>query len=50
MAYVPSAARWPLEVHLAPHRDVPTSAALDDAERDELAAVYLDLLGRLDRY
>ncbi len=37
-------------MHLAPHRDVPDLAALDDAERDELATVYLELLGRLDRY
>jgi UDPglucose--hexose-1-phosphate uridylyltransferase len=49
-AYVPFAARWPVEVHLAPHRDVPDLAALDDDERDELATVYHDLLGRLDRY
>ncbi|MFZ5871595.1 MAG: galactose-1-phosphate uridylyltransferase [Actinomycetota bacterium] len=49
-AYVPAAARWPVEVHLAPHRDVPDLAALDDAERDELAVVYLDLLKRLDRF
>jgi UDPglucose--hexose-1-phosphate uridylyltransferase len=49
-AYVPAAARWPVEVHLAPHRDVPDLPALDDAERDELARVYLDLLRRLDRY
>ena len=40
----PYAARWPVEVHLAPHRDVPDLAALDDDERDELAEVYLDLL------
>ena len=49
-AYVPYAARWPLEVHLAPHRDVPDLVALDDAEREELAVVYLDLLRRLDRF
>jgi UDPglucose--hexose-1-phosphate uridylyltransferase len=49
-AYVPYAARWPVEVHLAPHRDVPDVVALDAAERDELADVYLDLLARLDRY
>jgi len=49
-AYVPAAARWPVEVHLAPHRDVPDVAALDDAERDELAHVYLELLRRADRY
>lgn len=49
-AYVPAAARWPVEVHLAPHRDVPDLPALDDSERDELAHLYLDLLRRLDRY
>jgi UDPglucose--hexose-1-phosphate uridylyltransferase len=49
-AYVPAAARWPVEVHLAPHRDVPDLTALDDAERAELAVVYLDLLRRADRY
>ena len=49
-AYVPAAARWPVEVHLAPHRDVPDLAALNSGERDELAAVYLDLLRRADRY
>ena len=27
-AYVPFAARWPLEVHLVPHRQVPDLAAL----------------------
>jgi UDPglucose--hexose-1-phosphate uridylyltransferase len=48
--YVPAAARWPVEVHLAPHRDVPDLAGLDDAERDELAEVYLELLRRADRY
>ncbi len=49
-AYVPAAARWPVEVHLAPHRDVPDLPALEGEERDELARVYLDLLRRLDRY
>jgi UDPglucose--hexose-1-phosphate uridylyltransferase len=49
-AYVPYAARWPVEVHLVPNRDVPDLVALDDDERDDLAVVYLDLLGRLDRY
>ncbi|NMI01428.1 galactose-1-phosphate uridylyltransferase [Pseudonocardia sp. K10HN5] len=48
--YVPAAARWPLEVHLAPHRDVADLAALDDAEADELATVYLELLRRVDRF
>ncbi|WP_422631951.1 galactose-1-phosphate uridylyltransferase [Pseudokineococcus basanitobsidens] len=49
-AYVPAAARWPVEVHLAPHRDVPDLAALEDAEREELAHVQLDLVQRLDRF
>jgi len=34
-AYVPAAARWPVEVHLAPHRDVPDLPALTGAERDD---------------
>ncbi|MEU4237583.1 galactose-1-phosphate uridylyltransferase [Actinoplanes sp. NPDC026619] len=49
-AYVPAASRWPVEVHLAPHRDVPDLPALSPAERDDLAVIYLDVLGRLDRY
>lgn len=49
-AYVPAAARWPVEVHLAPHRDVPDLPALDDGEREELATVWLELARRLDRY
>jgi UDPglucose--hexose-1-phosphate uridylyltransferase len=49
-AYVPYAARWPVEVHLAPHRDVPDLPALDEDEREELSHIYLDLLRRLDRY
>jgi UDPglucose--hexose-1-phosphate uridylyltransferase len=49
-SYVPRAAKWPLELHLAPHRDVPDLAALDDAERAELAEVYLELLRRVDRF
>jgi UDPglucose--hexose-1-phosphate uridylyltransferase len=48
--YVPYAARWPVEVHLVPNRDVADLVALDSGESDELAQVYLDLLRRLDRY
>jgi UDPglucose--hexose-1-phosphate uridylyltransferase len=47
-AFVPFAARWPLEVHLVPHRQVADLSGLTDTERDELTTVYLDLLGRLD--
>ncbi|GAB3612069.1 galactose-1-phosphate uridylyltransferase [Humibacter ginsengisoli] len=48
-AYVPFAARWPLEVHLVPHRQVPDFAGTTDAERDELATLYLRLLRGVDR-
>ncbi|WP_250028508.1 galactose-1-phosphate uridylyltransferase [Paractinoplanes maris] len=47
-AYVPAAARWPFEVHLAPHRKVPDLPALSDAERDAFGPLYLDLLRRFD--
>jgi len=50
VAYVPAAAKWPVEVHLAPKRDVLDLAGLTDAERDDLAIAYLDLLRRLDRF
>ena len=48
-AFVPSAARWPVEVHLYPHRPVADLPALTDAERDDFGPLYLDLLHRLDR-
>ncbi|GAA4657008.1 galactose-1-phosphate uridylyltransferase [Arthrobacter cryoconiti] len=47
-AYVPFAAHMPLEIHLTPHRHVPDFASLNDAERDELAVMYLDVLRRVD--
>lgn len=47
-AFVPFAARWPLEVQLMPHRHVPDFATLNDAERDELAPLYLRLLRGVD--
>ncbi len=50
-AFVPHAARWPIEIHLLPHRDVPDLARTTLAERDELATVYLRLLrGLAARY
>ncbi len=48
-AFVPFAARWPLEVHLLPHRQVPDFAATSDDERDELAVLYRSLLRGIDR-
>lgn len=47
-AFVPFAARWPLEVHLLPHRHVADFAQTTDAERDELAPMYLRLLRGID--
>jgi UDPglucose--hexose-1-phosphate uridylyltransferase len=47
-AFVPYAARWPLEVHLYPHRQVPDLPSLTDAERAELAEAYLDVLRRME--
>lgn len=47
-AYVPFAARWPLEVHVLPHRHVADFAETSDAERDELAPLYLRLLRGVD--
>lgn len=48
-AYVPFAARWPIELHLLPHRNVQHFAQLTNDERDELAQVYSRLLKGLDR-
>ena len=47
-AFVPFAARWPIELHVLPHRHVPDFAGLTDAERDELAPFYLWLLRGID--
>ncbi|WP_337001842.1 MULTISPECIES: galactose-1-phosphate uridylyltransferase [unclassified Microbacterium] len=47
-AFVPFAARWPLEVHLMPHRHVPDFAETKAAELDELAPLYLRLLRGVD--
>jgi UDPglucose--hexose-1-phosphate uridylyltransferase len=47
-AFVPFAARWPIEVHLLPHRHIPDFAETSDAERDELAILYLRLLRGID--
>lgn len=47
-AFVPFAARWPLELHVLPHRHVADFAGLTDAERDELAPFYLRILRGVD--
>jgi UDPglucose--hexose-1-phosphate uridylyltransferase len=48
-AFVPFAARWPVEVHIYPNRFVHNIIDLDDAELDGFAQVYLDVLKRFDR-
>jgi len=47
-AFVPFAARWPIEVHLLPHRQVPDFTATSGEERDELAELYRRLLRGVD--
>ena len=48
-AFVPFAARWPVEVHIYPNRFVHNLVELTDAELDDFARIYLDMLGRFDR-
>jgi UDPglucose--hexose-1-phosphate uridylyltransferase len=48
-AFVPFAARWPVEVHICPNRFVHNLVDLTDAELDGFAQIYLDVLGRFDR-
>lgn len=48
-AFVPFAARWPVEVHIYPNRFVPNLPELSADERAALATIYLDVLGRFDR-
>jgi UDPglucose--hexose-1-phosphate uridylyltransferase len=48
-AFVPFAARWPVEVHIYPNRFVHNLVELTDAELTGFAEIYLDVLGRFDR-
>lgn len=48
-AFVPFAARWPVEVHLYPNRKVCNLTELSDAELDGFTVMYQDLLARFDR-
>jgi UDPglucose--hexose-1-phosphate uridylyltransferase len=47
--YVPFAGRWPIEIHLLPHRHVQNFTQLSDDERHELAGVYHRVLNGLDK-
>ncbi|NQX29760.1 galactose-1-phosphate uridylyltransferase [Microbacteriaceae bacterium VKM Ac-2854] len=47
-AFVPFAARWPIEAHMLPHRQVADLAETTPEERDELAVLYQRLLRGID--
>lgn len=47
-AFVPFAARWPVEVHIYPNRFVRNLLELNDDELDGFAEIYLDVLRRFD--
>ena len=48
-AFVPFAARWPVEVHIYPNRFVRSLLDLAAAELDDFARIYRDVLRRFDR-
>jgi UDPglucose--hexose-1-phosphate uridylyltransferase len=48
-AFVPFAARWPVEVHIYPNRFVHNLLDLSADELDGFAEIYLDVLRRFDR-
>ncbi|WP_178945359.1 galactose-1-phosphate uridylyltransferase [Kocuria sp. TGY1127_2] len=50
VAYVPFAAKWPVEFMVVPRRPAKDFTELTGQEKDELADLYLDLLGRLNRF
>lgn len=48
-AFVPFAARWPVEVHILPNRLVHNLLELDEVELDGFTDIYRTVLQRLDR-
>ncbi|GAA2125983.1 galactose-1-phosphate uridylyltransferase [Actinomadura napierensis] len=48
VAFVPEAARWPYEVHIAPRGCVPYLTGLDDEGLAELMYLYGDVLSRFE--
>lgn len=48
VAYVPSAARWPFELHVVPRRHVTSLGGLTGGELDELVTLQAEALHRLD--
>ncbi|MGI5163362.1 galactose-1-phosphate uridylyltransferase [Spirillospora sp. CA-253888] len=49
VAYVPYAARWPVQAIIAPRRHVPDLPALGEERAVELMGLYADVLGRFGR-
>jgi UDPglucose--hexose-1-phosphate uridylyltransferase len=47
-AFVPPAARWPIDIHFYPHRQMSDLTDLTVEERDDFADLYLSILQRLD--
>jgi len=47
-AFVPAAARWPFEVHLAPNRQVADLTGLTESERDAAAQLWLAVVRAFD--
>ncbi|MDQ6617505.1 MAG: galactose-1-phosphate uridylyltransferase [Actinomycetota bacterium] len=47
-AFVPYAARWPIEVHVYPNQPGAWLPQLSDGQRHDFCAVYLDVLRRLE--
>lgn len=50
IAFVPHAARWPYEVHVYPRRHMPSLPELNEAERNDFAAMLLAVTGAYDRH
>lgn len=48
VAYVPYAARYPFEIHLAPRKSVPDLASLSEAACEAFAPIAKEILHRLD--
>ncbi|QKJ25973.1 galactose-1-phosphate uridylyltransferase [Aquiluna borgnonia] len=48
LAFVPFAARWPIEIHALPKRHIQDLSQLTDAEADDLAIFYKKLLQGVD--
>lgn len=48
--YVPYAAKWPLQMHLMPKEHVGRIDQLNDAQRDELAEIYLKMIDAANHF